>query len=66
VAAVVEEPEIAPSITALRAEWSRWDREMLVLVLRPVNDTAWAARIVDQRGTQRGVTYSRTTGWCWD
>jgi CRISPR-associated endonuclease/helicase Cas3 len=66
VADVVEEPEIAPSITALRAQWSRWDRNTLVLVLRPLNATTWQGRIVDRRAVPCGVTYNRATGWTWD
>ena len=66
VAGVVEDPEIAPALAALRAQWSRWDREMLVLVLRPVDAATWHGRVVDRRGAQRLVTYTRTTGLAWD
>jgi CRISPR-associated endonuclease/helicase Cas3 len=66
VSGIVEDPEVAPSIAALRAQWSRWDRDTLVLVLRPLNATTWQGCIMDQRGAPRDVTYSRTTGWSWD
>jgi CRISPR-associated endonuclease/helicase Cas3 len=65
VCGVVADPEIAPGIAVLRAQWSRWDRDTLVLVLRPLDATTWQGRIADQRGAQHGVTYSRTTGWTW-
>ncbi len=66
VSGVVEDPETAASLAALRAQWSRWDRDTLVLVLRPVNATTWQGRVVDQRGAPCSVTYSRATGWSWD
>lgn len=66
VSGVIEDPEVTPSIAALRAQWSRWDRDTLVLVLRPLDGTTWQGIIVDQRGMEHGVTYSRTTGWIWD
>lgn len=66
VSGTVEDPELVPSIKALRAQWSRWDHDTLVLVLQPVSDTTWRGRFVDQRAAPHGVTYSRTTGWTWD
>jgi CRISPR-associated endonuclease/helicase Cas3 len=66
VAGVVEDPEIAPALASLRAQWSRWDRDTLVLVLQPVNGTAWHGLVTDRRGAPCGVTYSRATGWTWD
>jgi CRISPR-associated endonuclease/helicase Cas3 len=65
VAGVIEAPETAPAVAALRAQWSRWDRDIPVLVLRPLDGATWQGRVVDRRGAQCDVTYSRTTGLAW-
>lgn len=78
VAGVVEVPASASALTTLRAQWSRWDREMPVLVLRSstrerservlrtVDDTIWHGHIIDRHGEQRRVTYTRATGLIWN
>jgi CRISPR-associated endonuclease/helicase Cas3 len=66
VSGVVEDPTAAPSIAALRAQWSAWDRDTPVLVLRPVDATTWQGRVVDQRGSPCGVTYDRPSGLAWE
>jgi hypothetical protein len=64
VAGVVEDPEIAPALAALRTQWSRWDQN--TVLVQPVNGTAWHGLVTDRRGAPCGVTYSRATGWTWD
>jgi CRISPR-associated endonuclease/helicase Cas3 len=66
VARVTDDPETAPAVAKLRAHWSSWDRDLLVLVLRPSDGGVWQGRIIDAAGTQRGVTYSRTTVLIWN
>ena len=65
ISGVVEDAESAADLALLRAHWPEWDRETLVLVLRPVGEGIWLGRVLDRDGAPRDVSYSRTTGWRW-
>jgi CRISPR-associated endonuclease/helicase Cas3 len=62
VADAVNDAAAGRAVAALRAGWPRWEREIPVLVLRPVGDGTWRGRVVDSAGAQRDVIYSRTAG----
>jgi CRISPR-associated endonuclease/helicase Cas3 len=65
VSGVVEDAASAGALAGLRARWPEWDRETLVLVLKPMSDTTWRGRVLDKRGFPCDVFYSRETGWSW-
>jgi CRISPR-associated endonuclease/helicase Cas3 len=62
VADVVNDAAAAQAVEALRADWPRWEREIPVLVLRPVGVETWQGRVVDATGARQDVVYSRAAG----